>query len=753
MFWKKEFATSRPVKLLRSAAVRSPTPPPPCFGFSPSMQQQSPEVGASSSSSDSSSMDLYVQTLTGAAFELRVSPFETVMAVKAKIQRMEGIPVAQQHLIWQSKELKDDCCLQDYSITDGATIKLVLAMRGGPINTRRITVEDPAWREMMEYMESNRDEIWEKLPGGRQVTLLVFRDGDQINFFRVLDRGDGTLSPLAEALSDSPIKALNEEDEVEQERDIENAVTLQKMKLLRKKMEALNIKKKPKRSRSGSQNNHRPSSRSSAHHVLAMKSKMQNPNFSLNKHLRLPPVNSQYVPSISKHSTAAISPGIENTSNISLTSANNNNNNSSLLYKVPCSGSDDDLVALENSINVQETGAVPKHGKYASTTIPNSHIPNSPLAAYRRTLSQQIRNNVKHVDGAAAAAAAHHVKDASNISTRSDPRMPCVSLPSLPRASAGRKLTFNGSKLDAVDNSKLHEVLSKLDPRITTPTSCLHNARMSSHQHLLSSSLKMPSQPKLLDELKKPVDRLATFRPKTTPEKWDRNSYGIAAAPNQELLQTAKDFCEVLSRTRSKLSSQASITVMPRERLRRSKSIEPEVTSKQDAVSSRIRNEKGREIHEKTIERIDTVLPEPEETLGHIEAVMPVDSCLVAHVPQLRPFQTEKINETAGSILEELKLKAAQLQRVSTEDRLESIPKLPPVKLGPSAPVSIVPRCNVCNKKTGLATTYTCRCGGNFCAGHRYAETHNCTYDYKMEGRRLLEQANPMVAAPKLPKI
>lgn len=48
-----------------------------------------------------------------------------------------GIPVSQQHLIWQSVELEDDYNLDDYKIHDGATLKLVLAMRGGPINTRR----------------------------------------------------------------------------------------------------------------------------------------------------------------------------------------------------------------------------------------------------------------------------------------------------------------------------------------------------------------------------------------------------------------------------------------------------------------------------------------------------------------------------------------------------------------------------------------------------------------------------------------
>jgi len=48
-----------------------------------------------------------------------------------------GIPISHQHLIWQGTELENDYCLSDYPIQDGATLKLVLNMRGGPINTRR----------------------------------------------------------------------------------------------------------------------------------------------------------------------------------------------------------------------------------------------------------------------------------------------------------------------------------------------------------------------------------------------------------------------------------------------------------------------------------------------------------------------------------------------------------------------------------------------------------------------------------------
>jgi len=48
--------------------------------------------------------------------------------------------MSQQHLIWQSVELEDDRTLREYHIHNGATLQLVLGMRGGPVNTRRGTI-------------------------------------------------------------------------------------------------------------------------------------------------------------------------------------------------------------------------------------------------------------------------------------------------------------------------------------------------------------------------------------------------------------------------------------------------------------------------------------------------------------------------------------------------------------------------------------------------------------------------------------
>lgn len=82
-------------------------------------------------------IEVFIETLHGTAFELLVSPADTVVSIKSRISRLEGIPVSQQHLIWQCQELPDDSSLHDCNITDGATLKLVLGMRGGPIITRK----------------------------------------------------------------------------------------------------------------------------------------------------------------------------------------------------------------------------------------------------------------------------------------------------------------------------------------------------------------------------------------------------------------------------------------------------------------------------------------------------------------------------------------------------------------------------------------------------------------------------------------
>ncbi len=43
----------------------------------------------------------------------------------------------QQQLVYGNNELQDDYCLAEYAIPSGAQLKLLIAMRGGPIHAQR----------------------------------------------------------------------------------------------------------------------------------------------------------------------------------------------------------------------------------------------------------------------------------------------------------------------------------------------------------------------------------------------------------------------------------------------------------------------------------------------------------------------------------------------------------------------------------------------------------------------------------------
>ena len=81
-------------------------------------------------------------------------------------------------------------------------------------------------------------------------------------------------------------------------------------------------------------------------------------------------------------------------------------------------------------------------------------------------------------------------------------------------------------------------------------------------------------------------------------------------------------------------------------------------------------------------------------------------------------------------------------------------PEAPAVAPAPEAavPEATPNRCSTCTKRTGL-TGFKCRCGATFCSTHRYADAHNCQFDYKAAAAAQLTKANPAVVASKLDKL
>lgn len=61
-------------------------------------------------------------------------------------------------------------------------------------------------------------------------------------------------------------------------------------------------------------------------------------------------------------------------------------------------------------------------------------------------------------------------------------------------------------------------------------------------------------------------------------------------------------------------------------------------------------------------------------------------------------------------------------------------------------------RCTKCKINVGVIG-FPCRCGGTFCSSHRYANEHNCTFDYREHGAEEIRKNNPQVIGEKVTKI
>ncbi|KAI9352023.1 ubiquitin-like protein, partial [Obelidium mucronatum] len=63
--------------------------------------------------------------------EIDIEPSDTVARIKERVEEKEGIPPAQQRLIFGGKQMADDKTATDYAIEGGSVLHLVLALRGG----------------------------------------------------------------------------------------------------------------------------------------------------------------------------------------------------------------------------------------------------------------------------------------------------------------------------------------------------------------------------------------------------------------------------------------------------------------------------------------------------------------------------------------------------------------------------------------------------------------------------------------------
>lgn len=61
------------------------------------------------------------------------------------------------------------------------------------------------------------------------------------------------------------------------------------------------------------------------------------------------------------------------------------------------------------------------------------------------------------------------------------------------------------------------------------------------------------------------------------------------------------------------------------------------------------------------------------------------------------------------------------------------------------------PSCNKCRKRPLISVD--CRCGLTFCMAHRMPEDHECCFNHREYGQRILRDANPVVVGQKVDKV
>lgn len=673
-------------------------------------------------------MALYIETLTGTTFEVTVSPYDTVMTIKAKIQRVEGIPVSQQHLLYNLQELEDSALLIDCALHNGATVKLVLSMRGGPISTVRriLPLDDAAWKELVHF---NKDELLEDLPPGCRMAILVFREGDQLNLLRVLENLDGSYSPLSESWSRSSVSNLFDDDDSDEcnKRLEENTITMEKVNELKTKLEELSIQRKSHKLLDRIDNNsveeiNKPIASSPRRSLVpSLSGGSSDINKRRRRVLHLPPL--QTAPNVHDIDED------DNTTAIRKTRTE--------FTRVPVLPNITPHVSPEVSprIAILDSEIEPIGMAGSQVLLDESRPKTSPDHLTGRQLCEILSEASRHRHAVLRAhcSAPHTVK--SLRPTTSDVDIEPIwgnssrPLPPSVRKHFHFKLPRNDKPLpsnsERSDSLSIASRESELPIRNSFSNSPFSNSTEESQ--LNNNTALYEGGPSTTKSSKSVIKPLKNVFPGGSKDSVN-NSLLCSSNTNKSGRYPINPFLPKPNLSNNLVARSSRFVTTPLNSINLLRNSETARSNIGEISSTSRRKPKI------FISSITTAGLSGKDNNNKIVRNGAASSSVVGDNSKFN-IEDEASSLNVKSLVEESSQVETNQSSVSPKKKENKN------------------RCAQCRKRLTLTNSYTCRCGHLFCSSHRYSEVHNCTYDYKKEGRKLLEEANPVVTAPKLPKI
>ncbi|KAK8740282.1 hypothetical protein OTU49_002818 [Cherax quadricarinatus] len=653
-------------------------------------------------------IEVTVETLMGDSYRVRVSQWDTALGLKGLLYRTQGIPTSHQHLILGERELADDSCLLDQGVIDGSTIKLVLSLRGGPINARRLpTHEDLIWREVTDYMDVNREDLWDGV-GGRTVTLLVLRDGENVNLYRVVENQDGSFSPLNESWGS--VNSGGGEETTHTHVSEEETKTRARMAEIRAQMADMKLRNKTKNEKSKAAAASKRSSSRASKTGLERRDDLASSRRDLSEG-QIPSVGTSSRPStrqrsgnkllttVSRRGGRGSRPTTQERSEFARASLSK-----PILKELPTANPPIPIdftrkKPLDNIRPQAERGKLDsvqenrlRKQAFPLPDTPNTQVQNKHYDSYRKS----IVKHGKGTDNGAHGTDSEVDRDTFEVWPRRDVSKPLYMLPETTRARTRR---YDDGRLNRSHNLAL-----------------MRSAQYTAH-------IRPKTSPEVLER-----------RPGTTG---DQNTLGERIqllAPDDSL----RKLCDILGSSRGSSRQSNHLESSPENSLPASNL--PSIHAGSKGLSHSQRN------------TVSVSLASLRSRGGTPPS--PGPGALVASGSReqrevLRGFMRNQAGASRRTTPEEVRLP----NRRPGSGKVSVPPSHLPLFTPSRRKGRRKKKCQQCSKRLGVATTYECRCGGLFCAQHRYAETHTCTYDYRTAGRNFIQMSNPLVAPNKLPKI